>query len=91
MTLTDEQKERINYTMRGYSKRRLQTLHLAVPSEPHEVRFWMNEKTTEGFRYVVLPGTHHTKEGAERAQPKDVVCQAVEYKQGKGNEGPERV
>lgn len=62
-------------------------------NEPYKVRFWMVEMSTGGGTYIVLPGTHHTKEGTERAIPENLkdICRAQEYETGRGINGPERV
>jgi len=62
------------------------------PSEPHSIRFWMVEEAVGAGYYITLPGTHHTKAGAERAFPEEGGnFRAVEYQQGRGTNGPERV
>ena len=61
-------------------------------SEPHKVRFWKIEESTgtSGF-YITHPGTYSNKESTEKAFPEKGNCRAVEYQQGQGSKGPERV
>jgi hypothetical protein len=51
----------------------------------------MVEEAVGGGKYIVLPGTHHTEAGARRAFPEGGWCQAIEYQQGRGTNGPERI
>ena len=54
--------------------------------------FWMIEEGVGGRYYIVLPGTYTTKEAAKAAFPDHHdQCRAVEYQQGRGTNGPERV
>lgn len=61
-------------------------------SEPHRVSFWLIEETVGNGSYIILPGNWSTKVKAELNFPKGFgKFRAVEYQQGQGNEGPERV
>jgi len=52
----------------------------------------MIEEGVGGRYYIVLPGTYTTKEAAKAAFPDHHdQCRAVEYQQGRGTNGPERV
>ncbi len=62
-------------------------------SEPHEVRFWKIEMKVGGGNYIVRPGDWTTKVRAELNIPPNLAesCRAVEYQQGRGTDGAERV
>lgn len=90
--LTISQERQIKYTTQEYSKRRAQTLHLAVPSEPHTIRFWKIEEAVGGGLYITLPGIYICKSGAVKEFPKrGGNFRAMEYEQGHDTAGPQRV
>lgn len=87
--ISDEQKEKINHTTRGYAKRNMQRDF--VPSEPHQLRFWKIEEAVGDGKYIILPGIYNNQQDCKKAFPVDSHCRAVEYAQGCGNRGAMRV
>lgn len=60
-------------------------------SEPHKVRFWQIEESVGPTNYFVRPGIFSCEENAKASFLFNDRCRAVEYQQGEGNRGPERV
>lgn len=61
------------------------------PSKPHDVRFWKIEEAVGGGKFIILDGIYTNQQDCKKAFPVEGYCKAVEYAQGRGNQGPVRV
>jgi hypothetical protein len=53
--------------------------------------FWMVEEAVGRGLYMLLDGIYGTKDGADKARPKNSNSRAALYETGHGNQGPVRV